>query len=127
MTTAGGNSDGTPGPTADVAPAVRASARAARTVKADARHRALLRGAEGTERFEIGEGGVIGRDDADAQFQLDHPHVSRRHASISVEGKRVVIADVGSSNGTFVNGRALTGPASLVAGDRIDIGPFSLQ
>ena len=32
------------------------AARDARTVKADARHRAVLRGSEGTERFEIGEG-----------------------------------------------------------------------
>ena len=38
-----------------------------------------------------------------------------------------MIADLGSSNGTFVNGCPLTGAASLVAGDRIDIGPFSLQ
>jgi pSer/pThr/pTyr-binding forkhead associated (FHA) protein len=95
-------------------------ARAARTVKADPRRRAVLRGSEGVERFEIGEGGVIGRDNGDADFQLDHPHVSRRHARISVEGKRVVIADLESSNGTFVNRRALTGAASLVPGDRID-------
>src|SRR5262249_14991538 len=98
-----------------------------RTVQADVRHRALLRGSERAARFEVGDGGVVGRDAGAARFHLDHPHVSRVHASLTVDGRRVVIADLGSSNGTYVNGRLLTRPASLVPGDRTDIGPFSLQ
>jgi ABC-type multidrug transport system ATPase subunit len=74
----------------------------------------------------VGEGGVIGRDDS-ARFPLAHPHVSRRHASLTVQGKRVLIEDLGSSNGTFVNGRLLGAPAALIPGDRVDIGPFSLE
>ena len=35
--------------------------------------------------------------------------------------------DLGSSNGTFLNGKRLTRPTSLTVGDRIEIGPFSLQ
>ncbi len=97
------------------------------TFRADVRHRALLRGSESSERFVIGEGGLIGRGAESVQFLLDHPHVSRRHASLTVEGRRVVIADLESSNGTFVNGRQITGPTTLVLGDRIDIGPFSIQ
>jgi ABC-type multidrug transport system ATPase subunit len=96
------------------------------TVRPGARLRALLRGSEQTERFEIGGGGVIGRDPAVVQYHLDHAHVSRRHANLAVEGRRVVITDLGSSNGTFVNGRRLEAPCALVSGDRIDIGPFSL-
>jgi ABC-type multidrug transport system ATPase subunit len=97
------------------------------TVQAKPRHRALLRGSERVGRFEVGGGGVIGRDPGVAQYHLDHAHVSRRHASLAVEGRRVVINDLGSSNGTYVNGRRLEQPATLVPGDRIDIGPFSLQ
>ncbi len=97
------------------------------TFRADVRHRALLRGSESSERFEIGQGGLIGRGAESVQFLLDHPHVSRRHASVTVEGRRVVIADLDSSNGTFVNGRQITKPTTLVPGDRIDIGPFSIQ
>ncbi len=78
------------------------------TFRADVRHRALLRGSESSEWFEIGQGGVIGRGGESVQFLLDHPHVSRQHASLTVEGKRVVIADLESSNGTFVNGRQIT-------------------
>ena len=97
------------------------------TFRADLRHRALLRGSESSERFDIGSGGVIGREAGSVQYHLDHPHVSRRHASLRVDGRRVVIADLDSSNGTFVNGRQVIGPTTLVPGDRIDIGPFSIQ
>ncbi len=97
------------------------------TFRADVRHRALLRGSESSERFVVGEGGLIGRGAESVQFLLDHPHVSRRHASVTVEGRRVVIADLDSSNGTFVNGRQITKATTLVPGDRIDIGPFSSQ
>jgi ABC-type multidrug transport system ATPase subunit len=97
------------------------------TFRADVRHRALLRGSESSERFEIGGGGVIGREARSAQFHLDHPHVSRWHALLSVEGRRVVINDLESSNGTFVNGRQINRATTLVSGDRIDIGPFSIE
>ena len=88
---------------------------------------ALLRGTQGAQRISIGKGGVIGRNAKSAQFHLDHPHVSGRHANLVVDGQRVTLTDLGSSNGTFLNGRRLARPAALNAGDRIDIGPFSLQ
>jgi len=99
----------------------------AETAQADTRHLALLRGSAQTKRFVVGSGGVIGRDAALVQYPLDHPHVSRLHASLAVDSGCVVIADLGSSNGTFVNGRRLSRPTPLKPGDRIDIGPFSLR
>ena len=97
------------------------------TVQADIRHLALLRGTGQVERFEIGGGGVIGRDAGAVQYHLDHPHVSRLHASLALHEGRVVLADLGSDNGTFVNGQRLARPTTLKPGDRIDIGPFSLR
>lgn len=97
------------------------------TAQADVRHMALLRGSARAERFEVGEGGVIGRDAEAARFHLDHPHVSRLHASLAVDGRRVVLADLGSANGTFVNGRRLSRPTELRPGDRVEIGPYSLR
>jgi len=82
------------------------------TFRANVRHRALLRGSERSERFQVGGGGVIGRDARSVQYHLDHPHVSRRHAGLTVDGRRVVIADLESSNGTFVNGRQITRPTT---------------
>jgi ABC transport system ATP-binding/permease protein len=104
----------------------QAEGRFGATLQADVRHLALLRGTAATERFELGKGGIIGREQSVVQFQLDHPHVSRIHASLTVDGDRVVLADLGSSNGTFVNGVRLTRPSVLSVGDSIDIGPFSL-
>ena len=97
------------------------------TVLADSRQLAMLRGSARTQRFELGNGGVIGRDAKVAQYQLDHPHVSRNHASLALRGDGVVLADLGSSNGTYVNGVRLSRPTTLNPGDRIDIGPFALQ
>jgi ABC-type multidrug transport system ATPase subunit/pSer/pThr/pTyr-binding forkhead associated (FHA) protein len=97
------------------------------TVQADARRLNLLRGSLAAERFEVGGGGIIGREKGAVQFLLDHPHVSRRHACLQVENGDVVLTDLGSANGTHINGRLITGPTILQSGDRIDIGPFSLR
>ena len=105
----------------------RDAGRSDSTVKVDSRHMAILRGTLGAQRISIGTGGVIGRNARSVQFHLDHPHVSGRHASLAVDGQRVILADLGSSNGTFLNGRRLSRPIALNPGDRIDIGPFSLQ
>jgi ABC transport system ATP-binding/permease protein len=96
-----------------------------KTLQADARDLALLRGTLGAKRIEIGEGGVIGRD-PHVEFPLNHPHVSGSHARLTTKRGRVSIADMGSSNGTFVNGQRLKKTANLKPRDRIDIGPFSL-
>jgi len=98
----------------------------AETAQAGPRQPALLRGSAHSGRFTLGSGGVIGRDAGAVQYHLDHPHVSRIHASLAVDGGRVVLADLGSSNGTYVNGQRLSWPTLLKPDDRIDIGPFSL-
>ena len=97
------------------------------TIRAGAEHQVILRGTARVERLAVGAGGVIGRERGRVQFLLDHPHVSRLHASLSVRGEQTVLADLGTANGTFVNGKRLTRPTALVDGDRIDIGPFALR
>jgi ABC-type multidrug transport system ATPase subunit/pSer/pThr/pTyr-binding forkhead associated (FHA) protein len=119
------------GPTVEIlaadAPIASPPPRFETTVEAGEEHMALLRGtAVAAERFEIGAGGVIGREQGKARFLLQHPLVSRLHASLAVDGDRVVLTDLGSANGTYVNGHRLTRSALLQRGDRIDIGPFSL-
>lgn len=69
---------------------------------------------------------LIGRDpDADVALP-DDPTVSRTHASIRFEGGAHVLHDAGSSNGTFVNGVALTSCA-LSPGDVIQCGSVRLR
>lgn len=64
---------------------------------------------------------VIGRD-ADCHVTLADPLVSRRHARILVGSDRVVVEDLGSRNGVFVNGLGVREPAPLRDGDRLRIG-----
>ena len=63
---------------------------------------------------------VIGRS-SELDMVLIEDMVSRRHASIGVAGDEISIADVGSTNGTFVNGEKIK-KARLKEGDRILIG-----
>ncbi len=70
---------------------------------------------------------VIGRlADGDGRLEED-PELSRHHARISRERDgRYAIEDLGSSNGTFVNGLQLSSPAVLVEGDSIELGGTTL-
>jgi diguanylate cyclase (GGDEF)-like protein len=63
---------------------------------------------------------VLGRRE-DADVQIHDDGVSRRHASIHVEGEGAVVADLGSANGTYVDGRRVP-EARVVDGARIQVG-----
>lgn len=65
-------------------------------------------------------GAVIGREGCD--IVLPDPEVSRRHAMIQVEGPVASIQDLGSTNGTYVNGHLTAGPVELHQGDTLRFG-----
>ena len=71
--------------------------------------------------YEVGEGAVLGRGDQ-AEIRLDDPFASSRHAQLIVQGGIVVIEDLGSTNGTYLNEELLSGPQPLHPGDRVRIG-----
>jgi pSer/pThr/pTyr-binding forkhead associated (FHA) protein len=64
---------------------------------------------------------VVGRSQ-DCGQTIDLPMISGRHARLFRSGDRVLIEDLGSANGTFVNGRWLEGQAELRPGDAINLG-----
>ena len=97
------------------------------TVRASPEQLAEMRGSADVARMRVGHGGVIGRIERGVDFVLNHAHVSRRHARLSVHGSRVLLHDLGSANGTFINGALLTRQTELKPGDRIDIGPYALE
>jgi DNA-binding winged helix-turn-helix (wHTH) protein len=81
----------------------------------------------GTDDVALREGeNVVGRM-PESDVQIASERVSRRHAHIIVEYGRATIEDLGSKNGTFVDGRRIDGPTELVDGDQITIGPAVLQ
>jgi hypothetical protein len=63
---------------------------------------------------------TLGR--GDVEVRLNDPFASSHHARISRQGHVVVIEDLGSTNGTYLNDELLTGPQPLHDGDRIRIG-----
>jgi len=71
--------------------------------------------------YEIGDGAVLGRGDQ-AEIRLDDPFASSAHARIIRQGGTVVLEDMGSTNGTFLNEELLSGPQPLHPGDRVRIG-----
>lgn len=88
---------------------------------------ALVR-SDTSERWDLGAATVtIGRA-SDQTVTVDDTRVSRQHATVAPHRSGWAVTDVGSSNGTTVNGRLLTPnvPQALSAGDRIGIGPIEL-
>ena len=73
----------------------------------------------------VGDGMVIGRTDGDVL--LPDPQVSRRHAKLTLTDGTVTIEDLGSTNGTYVNGEELTGPRTLEVGDLVRCGAVALR
>src|ERR1700761_9083697 len=69
---------------------------------------------------------VIGRE-PECDIPLDVDLVSRRHAQLTVTFDQSSIEDLGSSNGTFVNGQPVTGPTRLWPNQRIQIGPATIE
>ncbi len=80
----------------------------------------------GTRRTIPLRGGVttIGRS-PECDVRLDDTGASRRHAEIRLEGNRATITDLGSTNGTTVNGQPVTS-RELLDGDRLLIGSSTL-
>ncbi|HET9862425.1 MAG TPA: FHA domain-containing protein [Steroidobacteraceae bacterium] len=77
----------------------------------------------GQRRMPLATGeNIVGRDEA-ASIRLDDPMVSRRHARIVVSAAGAVIEDLGSKNGTFIDGRPIAaGPTPLRDGIRLAFG-----
>lgn len=74
------------------------------------------------------EGYVVGRNPQAADLVLPDNSVSRRHARLMIRGQRLMIEDLGSANGTWLDGRALTpGRASEIEhGASIELGGVKL-
>jgi pSer/pThr/pTyr-binding forkhead associated (FHA) protein len=63
---------------------------------------------------------LIGRD-AECEIVIPDRQVSRQHARITNTGKGIVLEDLGSKNGTFVNNQPVSTEVKLVEADEIQI------
>lgn len=87
-----------------------------------------LIGKDGSERdFPLPDSElVIGRS-VDAGLRLQGTEISRRHCRVVPDGSRFLVDDLGSSNGTFVNGSRIRTSTQLQPGDEIRIGPHRIR
>jgi pSer/pThr/pTyr-binding forkhead associated (FHA) protein len=69
---------------------------------------------------------TIGRRD-DCLIRVRSSQVSRRHCEVYEENGTLMVRDVGSSNGTFVNGKRVLGQQSLKPGDVLTVGTVTLR
>lgn len=72
------------------------------------------------------EGLVFGRDVSCDQV-LDDPMISHRHARVLRRGDRLFLEDLGSANGTFLNGIRIDKPVAMRPGDEIALGNYSYR
>src|SRR5918994_3490609 len=77
------------------------------------------------QRIEVDAELVLGREDA--ALTIDDEELSRRHAVIRPGDGGIEIEDLGSTNGTFVNGSRIEGPTRLAGGDTVKLGRSVLE
>ena len=71
--------------------------------------------------YDLSDGAVLGRGDM-ADIRLEDTFASSQHARLIPQGDVIVLEDLGSTNGTYLNGEPLRGPQPLHVGDSIRIG-----
>ena len=71
--------------------------------------------------FDLRDGATMGRSDH-AEIRVDDPFASSAHARIFARGDFMLVEDMGSTNGTYLNGRQLRGAERLKVADTIRIG-----
>jgi hypothetical protein len=87
----------------------------------------VVRGRSATEAIRLGDGvTTVGRHD-DCRLRIKSSQVSRRHCELFEKKGLLLIKDLGSSNGTFVNGKRIRAQRVLEPGDELTIGQVMLR
>ncbi len=76
--------------------------------------------------FDLDSITTLGRD-VNNSIVVDDPFASSEHAILTYRGQSWYVEDAGSTNGTYRNGRPVSGPAALGFGDEIGIGQVRLR
>src|SRR5688500_3343723 len=86
----------------------------------------ITRGADVLARYTVRPGDyVIGRNGAD--ISIEDAFLSERHAQLTVNYQELLIEDLGSEGGTFINDRPVTKPTRLWPGQKVQLGTVVLE
>jgi hypothetical protein len=87
----------------------------------------VVRGRSVTTTLKLGDGVTsLGRHD-DCIIRIKSSQVSRRHCELIEADGKLTVRDLGSSNGTFVNGKRVLGQQLLKVGDELTVGTVTLR
>jgi FHA domain len=87
----------------------------------------VVRGRSATTTLRLADGVTsLGRHD-DCIIRIKSSQVSRRHCEVIDADGRLTVRDLGSSNGTFVNGKRVLGQQALKVGDELTVGSVTLR
>jgi FHA domain len=87
----------------------------------------VVRGRSASTTLKLADGVTsIGRHD-DCLIRIKSSQVSRRHCEVFEASDKLTIRDLGSSNGTFVNGKKVAGQQVLKPGDELTVGAVTLR
>lgn len=75
---------------------------------------------------EVVDSVVLGRS-PEADVLLDDPYASMFHLRLTMDGGTMSLTDLGTTNGTYVNGRRITSPVVLNAGDSVQVGKTIME
>lgn len=87
----------------------------------------ILSGKHQGKRLTLPDGEVVIGRDAACQIRLATEEVSRHHCRLKCSGDEILVADLGSRNGTIINDVAITGEALMQPGDTLRVGPVAFQ
>jgi pSer/pThr/pTyr-binding forkhead associated (FHA) protein len=101
--------------------------RRSRRQRGEPRILTITQGAQAGESAELGPGVVLIGRGADCQLILNDDYVSTRHARVVSTEDGVYVEDLGSTNGTYVNGQRITAPTTITMSDTVRIGKTILK
>jgi pSer/pThr/pTyr-binding forkhead associated (FHA) protein len=78
------------------------------------------------QEFEVTDVLVMGRSD-ETDVVLDDPYASEFHLRLVAQENGMMLHDLGSTNGTYVNGRRISAPTQLRRGDTIQVGKTVME
>jgi hypothetical protein len=102
-------------------------ARRTRRPRGEPRVLSIVQGQQTGESAELAPGVVLIGRSADCQLVLDDDYVSTRHARVVAGESGLYIEDLGSTNGTYVNGARITAPTAISLSDSLRIGKTMLK
>ena len=87
----------------------------------------VLRGRSATTALKLGDGTTTAGRHDECQLRIKSSEVSRRHCQFFEKNGMLLVKDMGSSNGTLLNGKKIEGQRVLEPGDELTIGPVKFR